>query len=471
MGVLPLVRGVGRGRGAMSTPAERARQGKAARKQASRSSHGAWIPSADRPDPVAVLEQQGADRVQELLPIRYARMSASPFAFLRGAAAVMTGDIAVQRHTGLTVQLSGDAHLLNFGLFASPERTLLFDLNDFDETCPGPFEWDVKRLAASIAVASRDNGHPENGAREACLAAVAAYRASMRRLAGLGELAVWYERTDAHDLLPLIGSARDRKRVAATLDKARRRTSLPALGKLTVEVDGGRRIIHDPPLLEPVSAPDLAAVRKIFGDYRSTLSEERRLLLDRYRFVDAARKVVGVGSVGTRCHIVLLAGRDADDPLFLQIKEAVRSVLETHLPAGPYTHPGHRVVAGQRLLQAAGDIFLGWMTGPQGRAFYWRQLRDMKGSADVETMSPRELRSYARLCGTALARAHARSGDRIAIAAYLGGSDTFDRAIVDFALRYAVQNAQDHAALTEAIASGRVNSAAGPGEAATALRE
>lgn len=447
----------------MATPEDRARQGKAARKRASRSSHGAWIPSADRADPVAVLERQGADRVQELLPIRYARMAASPFSFLRGAAAVMAGDLAAQWHTGLTVQLCGDAHLLNFGLFASPERALLFDLNDFDETCQGPFEWDVKRLAASIAVASRANGHPENGSRAACLAAVAAYRASMRRLADLGELAVWYERTDAHALLPLIRSTRHRKRAATTLDRARRRTSLQALGKLTEEVDGVRRIIHDPPLIEPAGAADLAAVRKIFGDYRSTLSEERRLLLDRYHFVDAARKVVGVGSVGTRCHIVLLAGRDADDPLFLQIKEAVRSVLEEHLPPGPYVHPGHRVVAGQRLLQAASDIFLGWMTGPQGRAFYWRQLRDMKGSADVESMSATELRSYARLCGTALARAHARSGDRIAIAAYLGGSDTFDRAITDFALRYATQNAADHAALTEAITSGRLTTTAPDG--------
>lgn len=447
----------------MATPEDRARQGKAARKRASRSSHGAWIPSADRAEPVAVLERQGADRVQELLPIRYARMAASPLSFLRGAAAVMAGDLAAQWNTGLTVQLCGDAHLLNFGLFASPERALLFDLNDFDETCQGPFEWDVKRLAASIAVASRANGHPENGSRAACLAAVAAYRASMRRLADLGELAVWYERTDAHALLPLIRSTRHRKRAATTRDRARHRTSLQALGKLTEEVDGVRRIIHDPPLIQPAGAADLAAVRKIFGDYRSTLSEERRLLLDRYHFVDAARNVVGVGSVGTRCYLVLLAGRDADDPLFLQIKEAVRSVLEEHLPPGPYVHPGHRVVAGQRLLQAASDIFLGWMTGPQGRAFYWRQLRDMKGSADVESMSATELRSYARLCGTALARAHARSGDRIGIAAYLGGSDTFDRAITDFALRYATQNAADHAALTEAITSGRLTTTAPDG--------
>lgn len=445
----------------MTTPEERARAGKAARKRASRSSHAAWIPSADRPDPVAVLERQGVDRVQELLPIRYGRMAASPFAFLRGAAAVMAGDLAVLRHTGLTVQLCGDAHLLNFGVFASPERALLFDLNDFDETCQGPFEWDVKRLAASVAVAARGNGAGENAARDAAQDAVTAYRKGMRRLAGLGELAVWYERVDAREALDLIRSPRQRGRVEAGLDHARGRTSLQALGKLTEVVDGARRIIHDPPLLEPAGAPDLAALRKIFGDYRSTLSEERRLLLDRYRFVDAARKVVGVGSVGTRCYIVLLAGRDPGDPLFLQIKEAVRSVVEEQLPSGPYLHPGHRVVAGQRLIQAAGDIFLGWMTGPQGRAFYWRQLRDMKGSADITAMSTAELRWYAGLCGTALARAHARSGDRLAIAAYLGGSDTFDRAVADFALRYAAQNARDHAALTAAIESGVIGALPG----------
>ncbi|GGV38935.1 hypothetical protein GCM10010277_26380 [Streptomyces longisporoflavus] len=453
----------------MTTPEERARQGRAARKNASRSSHGAWIPSADRADPVAVLERQGADRVQELLPVRYARMAASPFSFLRGAVAVMAGDLAVQWNTGLTVQLCGDANLLNFGLFASPERGLLFDLDDFDETCPGPFEWDVKRLAASIAVASRGSGRPESAAHEACRAAVSAYRTSMRRLAGLGELAVWYEHMDTQGLSKLIGSTPNGARGSRASDAAARRTTLRSVGRLTQEVNGVRRIIHDPPLLEPAGPPDIAALRKIFGDYRSTLSEERRLLLDRYHFVDAARKVVGVGGVGTRCYIVLLAGRDADDPLFLQIKEAVRSVYEEHLPAGPYVHPGHRVVAGQRLLQAAGDIFLGWMTGPRGRAFYWRRLRDVRGAADVEAMSAARLRSYARLCGTALARAHARSGDRIAIAAYLGGADTFDRAVADFALRYAAQNAQDHAALTDAIASGLVN-AAGPDGAASQER-
>ncbi|ARP69916.1 DUF2252 domain-containing protein [Streptomyces pluripotens] len=445
----------------MSTPEDRAQLGKGARKRVSRSAHGRWLASAERNDPVAVLERQGRDRLPELLAIRYGRMAASPLAFLRGAAAVMAADLAAQPHTGLTVQLCGDAHLLNFGLCASPERALLFDLNDFDETFPGPFEWDVKRLAASVAVAARENGHSEGEAHAAAQAAVHGYRAAMRRLAGLGELHVWYERVDADSLLPLIRSSRGRRRAESSLTRARRRTSLQALGKLTEVVDGQRRIIHDPPLLEPAGAPDTACLRKIFSDYRSTLSEERRQLLDRYRFVDAARKVVGVGSVGLRCFIVLLAGRDTDDPLFLQIKEARTAVLEEHLPSGPFIHPGHRVVAGQRLLQSASDIFLGWMTGPQGRAFYWRRLRDGRKSADVAGMNPAGLLAYARLCGTTLARAHARSGDRIAIAAYLGGANTFDRAVADFALAYADQTVTDHATLGAAIAAGVVTAAPG----------
>ncbi|QJT01249.1 DUF2252 domain-containing protein [Streptomyces asoensis] len=445
----------------MTTPTDRAGRGRDARKRVSRSAHALWLPSVDRPDPVAVLERQGRDRLPELLPIRYGRMAASPFAFLRGSAALMAADLASQPHTGLTVQLCGDAHLLNFGLYASPERGLLFDLNDFDETFPGPFEWDVKRLAASVAVAARENGHPEPRVHRAALEAVAAYRTAIRRLSRLDELAVWYERIDAELLLPLLRSARRRGRAGGSLTRARRRTSLQALGKLTEVVDGRRRIIHDPPLIEPAGASDSAALRKIFSDYRSTLTEERRLLLDRYRFVDAARKVVGVGSVGTRCFIVLLAGRDTDDPLFLQIKEARASVLEEHLPSGPYVHPGHRVVAGQRLLQAAGDVFLGWMTGPQSRAFYWRQLRDLKSSAGVAGMSPADLAAYARLCGTALARAHARSGDRIAIAGYLGGADTFERAVADFALAYADRTAADHAMLGAAVAAGVVSAAPG----------
>jgi uncharacterized protein (DUF2252 family) len=350
---------------------------------------------------------------------------------------------------------------MNFGVFASPERALLFDVNDFDETLPGPFEWDVKRLAASIAVAARANESDDDHAWRAALAAVQAYRLAMRRLADLGELDTWYTRIDTAAVLPLIGKSKQRKRAEANLEHARRRTSLQALAKLTEIRDGHRRIVDDPPLVEVVSRSDLRTVSKIFSQYRSTLPEERRLLLDRYRLVDVARKVVGVGSVGTRCYILLLTGRDDQDPLFLQIKEAGPSVLEEYLPADGHDHHGRRVVAGQRLTQAAGDIFLGWVTGPAGRHYYGRQLRDMKGSAAVETMTPGTLRRYAELCGTMLARAHARTGDRIAIAGYLGKNDTFDRAIADFSLHYADQTLSDHTALTAAIAAGDI--AATPG--------
>ncbi|MGW7098702.1 DUF2252 domain-containing protein [Streptomyces sp. NPDC054838] len=439
----------------MTSPADRARTGRAVRKRVTRASHGRWAPAADRTDPLWVLRRQAADRVVELLPIRYGRMAVSPFTFLRGAAAVMAADLAATPNTGLTVQLCGDAHLLNFGVFASPERALLFDLNDFDETLAGPFEWDVKRLAASVAVAARDLGHGDERAWRAARAAVEAYRRGMRQLAEQGELAVWYQRIDPYAVLQALRGKR-RGRAEANLARARARTSLQALDKLTVIEDGRRLIIHDPPLLETVDERAIRAVGAIFSQYRVSLPEERRLLLDRYRFVDAARKVVGVGSVGTRCYIVLLTGRDERDPLFLQLKEAVPSVLEAHLPAGGHDHHGHRVVAGQRLMQATGDIFLGWTTGPEGRHYYCRQLRDMKGSAVVETMNPSLLRQYAALCGTALARAHARSGDRIAIAGYLGKADTFDRAVADFALRYADQTVSDHAALTAAVAAGGV---------------
>ncbi|WP_328946252.1 DUF2252 domain-containing protein [Streptomyces sp. NBC_00250] len=445
----------------MTTPSERAARGRAARKRVPRSSHGRWIPSSQRPDPIDVLERESAGRLPDLVPLRYGRMSASPFAFLRGAAAVMAADLAAQRHTGLTVQLCGDAHLLNFGVYASPERTLLFDVNDFDETLPGPFEWDVKRLAASITVAALQNGSSKAKAHRAALVATEAYRTAMRRLAGLGELAVWYERIAADDLVPLVRRD-DRARLVHRLAGARRRTSLQVLTKLTeTDATGARHIVDDPPLLERATDLDRVTFGKIFNDYRSSLAEERRVLLDRYHFVDAARKVVGVGSVGTRCFVLLLEGRDDGDPLILQIKEAGKSALEEYLPASTFTHQGHRVVSGQRLTQAASDIFLGWMTGPEQRHFYWRQLRDMKGSAEVESMSPALLRDYAALCGRALARAHARSGDRIGIAAYLGGSDVFDRAVADFALAYAGQNADDYAALGGAIAAGMV--AAAPG--------
>ncbi|MER5308838.1 DUF2252 domain-containing protein [Streptomyces sp. NPDC002773] len=445
----------------MTTPSERAARGRAARKRVPRSSHGRWIPSAQRPHPIDVLERQSQDRLPDLVPLRYGRMAASPFAFFRGAAAVMAADLAAQRHTGLTVQLCGDAHLLNFGVYASPERTLLFDVNDFDETLPGPFEWDVKRLAASVAVAALQNGSSRPRAHRAALLATESYRTAVRRLAGLGELAVWYERIAADDLLALVHRD-ERARFADRLARARRRTSLQALAKLTeADPTGVRHIVDDPPLLERATDIDRVTLGKVFSDYRSSLAEERRILLDRYRFRDAARKVVGVGSVGTRCFVLLLEGRDEDDPLILQIKEAGPSVLETYLAPSAYGHQGRRVVCGQRLIQAASDIFLGWMTGPEERHFYWRQLRDMKGSAEVETMSPAALRDYARLCGRALARAHARTGDRIAIAAYLGGSDVFDRGVADFALAYAGQNADDYAALGAAIAAGMVTAAPG----------
>ncbi|MFJ4187241.1 DUF2252 domain-containing protein [Kitasatospora sp. NPDC089509] len=451
----------------MTTPAERRRTGRAARERISRSEHGRWIPSADRPDPLAVLAGQDADRVARLLPIRYGRMADSPFTYLRGAAAVMAADLAAVPDTGLTVQLCGDAHLLNFGVYASPERALLFDVNDFDETHPGPFEWDLKRLAASIAVAARGNGQDDDGARRAARTAALGYAAAMRRLAGLGELAVWYSRVDAADLPERIRKARRRKAVAADLDHARRRTSLQAFGKLAEERDGRCRIISAPPLIEELKRTELRAIGEVFSDYRAGLAEDRRVLLDRYRFVDAAMKVVGVGSVGTRCYIVLLEGRDHRDPLFLQLKEAGRSVLEDHLPPTRLDaevavhHGGRRVVTGQHLLQAASDIFLGWTTDPAGRHYYGRQLRDMKGSAEVDTMTPGGLRAYAELCGRTLARAHARTGDRLAITGYLGTADTFAEAVADFALRYADRSAADHRQLVEAIDAGRITATRG----------
>ncbi|MEU9073289.1 DUF2252 domain-containing protein [Kitasatospora sp. NPDC004745] len=451
----------------MTTPAERRRAGRTARQRVSRSAHGRWIPAADRPDPVTVLQEQAADRVARLLPIRYGRMVETPFTYLRGAAAVMAADLAAVPNTELTVQLCGDAHLLNFGVYASPERALLFDVNDFDETYPGPFEWDVKRLAASVAVAARDNGQDDERARRAARAAALGYATAMRRLAGLGELDVWYARIDTEDLLPLLRTPKQRKRFEAGIAHARRRTSLQAFEKLTEVRDGRRRIISAPPLIEPLKKDELRGVGRVFSDYRATLAEDRRVLLDRYRFVDAAMKVVGVGSVGTRCFIVLLEGRDTRDPLFLQIKEAGRSVLESQLPTTRVDaevaahHGGRRVVTGQHLMQAASDIFLGWTTGPAGRHFYGRQLRDMKGSVEVAEMTVHGLRDYADLCGRTLARAHARTGDRLAIAGYLGGADTFAEAIADFSLQYADQTALDHAQLVAAIDAGRVKATRG----------
>jgi uncharacterized protein (DUF2252 family) len=436
--------------------------GRARRVAVPRSSHAGWVAPADRPDPVALLEERHASRVPELVPIRVGRMLVSPFTFLRGAAEVMAHDLARTPTTGYRVQACGDAHLLNFGVFATPERHLVFDVNDFDETLPGPWEWDVKRLAASIAVAARQSaaaGAPDDRA----VASMAwAYRTRMAQLAVMAPLDVWYERVDVDAVLAL---ARRQKATALPtverlIERARHHTSLAALPKLTELVDGRRRIIEDPPLIlhEPTEV-DVAG--KVVESYVDTLGPERRVLFDRYRVVDAARKVVGVGSVGTRCHVVLLMDADGGAPLFLQVKEAETSVLAPFAGRSGYDHQGERVVNGQRLMQAASDIFLGWGTGPYGHDYYVRQLRDMKGSVNVDLLGPDDLARYAVLCGVTLARAHARSGDAAAIAGYLGTGDQFDRALASFAAAYAEQTVQDHAALEQAVADGRIEAVRG----------
>ena len=441
---------------------QRRERGRSARRVVPRGGQADWAPAPDRPDPIDLLEAQSRDRLPDLIPIRYSRIMASPFAFMRGSAIVMANDLAGTPKTGIQVQLCGDAHLLNFGAYASPERALLFDINDFDETLPGPWEWDVKRLAASLVVAGRDNGFDAADCRRAAQASVASYRRRMAEFAEMGELEVWYSRVSEEEVRGLFSEAKARKRTSKKLSKAvrkaRGRDSLQALSKLTRVVNGRRMIIDDPPLLLRIPEEDeiRVQVNAILESYKRTLQEDRRHLLDRYRFVDVARKVVGIGSVGTRAFVVLLEGRDENDPLFLQVKEAGASVLEDYVEPSTYEHHGHRVVAGQRLMQAASDIFLGWFRGREGRDFYWRQLRDMKGSAQVERMSPDELSLYATLCGWALARAHARSGDRVQIAAYLGKSERFDVAIADFAQAYADQTERDHAALCAAVKSGRI---------------
>jgi uncharacterized protein (DUF2252 family) len=443
---------------------QRRERGRAARRVAPRGSHAEWAPAPDRPDPVDLLETQARDRIQELMPLRYSRMMASPFAFMRGSAIIMANDLASTPTSGIHAQLCGDAHLLNFGAYASPERALLFDVNDFDETLPGPWEWDIKRLAASFVVAGRDNGFDAADCREAAQASVASYRQRMAQFSEMGELEVWYSRVGAEEVSGLLSDAKKKttKKLNKALRKARGHDSLQALSKLTRVVDGRRMMNDDPPLLVRLPEGDdiRAQVYAILESYKRTLQDDRRHLLDRYRFVDTARKVVGVGSVGTRAYVVLLAGRDEDDPLFLQVKEAGASVLENYVKSNTYEHHGHRVVAGQRLMQAASDIFLGWFRGTGGRDFYWRQLKDMKGSANVESMSPDELVLYGGLCGWTLARAHARSGDRAQIAGYLGKGERFDRAIAEFAQAYADQTERDHAALCAAVKSGRLPAAA-----------
>jgi uncharacterized protein (DUF2252 family) len=459
------------------TPAERAERGKAARSAVPRQSHAVYDPPTDRPDPVGLLERQAATRLPDLVPVRYGRMLASPFSYFRGAALSMAADLAATPVSGLAVQACGDAHLSNFGVYATPERALVFDLNDFDETLPGPWEWDVKRLAASLEVAARGNGYRPGLRRKIVTAAVTRYSEAIRTFAGQGNLDVWYARAETGALREQFGSqlaAREQRQAESAVAKARTRDSLQALDRLTRQVDGRPRIVADPPLVVPLSelvagSADQAKLetelRTLIGAYRRTLETDRRYLLEQFQFADMARKVVGVGSVGTRCWIVLMFGHDTSDPLFLQVKEAERSVLEDFAGASEYANHGERVVAGQRLMQAASDIFLGWQRtqiDPDGRPhdFYVRQLRDGKFSADIETLSAAGMRAYGELCGWTLARAHARSGDRIAIAAYLGQSAVFDQAIAEFAAAYADQNERDHQALA-AAASGRVTASTG----------
>jgi uncharacterized protein (DUF2252 family) len=457
------------------TVAERTERGRAARRRCPRASHAELRAGAR--DAVAILRGQETTRLPELVPIRYGRMLTSEFAFFRGSAAVMAHDLAGDPRTELRVQLCGDAHLANFGGFASPERRLVFDLNDFDETLPGPFEWDVKRLAASVEIAGRHRGLDPAGCTACVGVAVRSYREAMREFAEMGNLDIWYARLDVDDLRTQLRESGTKRmqevetRLAKASAKAVTKDSMKALGKLTSGGDGDRRIISDPPLI--VRLADLtemssipveqieAELHRAFRAYRHTLQGERRHLLESFRWVDIARKVVGVGSVGTRCFIMLLLGRDDSDPLFLQAKEAGPSVLEPYLGASPFGNHGQRVVEGQRLMQAASDIFLGWVRmevtfDGRTRDFYFRQLWDWKTSADLEAIQPHGLEAYARACGWTLARAHARSGDPVAIAAYLGKSTAFDEAIQAYATAYAERNAADYAALQAAAAAGTI---------------
>jgi uncharacterized protein (DUF2252 family) len=467
---------------------QRRAQGRRARDRTPLSSHKGWAAASDRRDPIALLEEQDTTREGDLVPVRHGRMMISPFTIYLGSAKLMAADLERTPTAGLDVQLCGDAHLSNFGLYASPERRLLFDLNDFDETLPGPFEYDVKRMAASFTVAGRNNGFTRADARAATRASVLAYREAMAGFAAMGTMEVWYAHL-ADDALPqtlqddAADASRTRKGAKAARQvakvarkeaaKARTRDSLQALSKLGELVGGRYRIVSQPPVIVP--ARDLEATygiprekmerlfREQFRAYRATLRDDHRHLLERFEPVDMARKVVGVGSVGTLAYIVLLQGRDQGDPLFLQLKEATASVLEDHLPASRYRHHGQRVVSGQRMMQAASDIYLGWTEAkiPVSHHFYWRQLRDMKGSVDVEAMAPATLGFYAAACGWTLARAHARSGDPVAIAAYLGGNDRFDRSVGNFAERYADQNERDHQAFVAAIRAGRLQALEG----------
>jgi len=456
---------------------ERAARGKAARAEVGRAAH-AEIDFPRARDPVGLLEEQAASRVPELVPIRYGRMLASPFAFYRGGALIMAADLAGTPASGLRVQLCGDAHLSNFGVFGSPERNLVFDMNDFDETAPGPWEWDVKRLAASFAIAGRENGFSGKERRTVVLDTVRAYRGAMAAFAQMRNLDLWYSHLSIEQAIAQFRAGVDPKRLKkaeAKLEKSRTKDSMHALEKLTHVVEGEPRIISDPPLIVPIdelvpTERDRQAlvdeIRKLIRSYRRTLETDRRHLLEEFRFVDLARKVVGVGSVGTRAWIALFLGIDDHDPLFLQIKEAQPSVLERYVGKSEYKNCGQRVVAGQRLMQATSDIFLGWQHVSAGldgneRDFYVRQLKDWKGSFAFEAAVPAGAAAYGRACGWTLARAHARSGDRVAISSYLGKSDTFDKAVASFAETYADQNERDYKALQDAVTSGRVNAQTG----------
>jgi uncharacterized protein (DUF2252 family) len=453
------------------TPAERAARGKAARRELPRSAHANWEPLGHRPDPVALLEEQAETRLPELVPIRHGRMLVSPFTFFRGAAYLMAADLADGPRTGLFVQLCGDAHLSNFGVFAAPDRRLVFSINDFDETLPGPFEWDLKRLAASFAVAGRDRGFDDATRRSVVQAAAREYREAMKGFAAMRHIDIWYTRLDIGgilDRLAAAASSKELRRFQTNAAKARTKDSMRALNKLCQTVDGEPRIVGRPLVVTPIEDVLPGAeqhhledvIRHMIGSYRHTLPRDRRRLLEEYRYVHAARKVVGVGSVGTRAWILLLLGRDKNDPLFLQFKEAQPSVLEPFLGKSEFEQHGQRVVEGQRLMQAASDIMLGWeriMTiDGQTKDFYVRQLWDAKGSAEVELMEPAALKTYATICAWTLARAHARSGDAIAISSYLGRGEGFDSAMASFAETYADQNQRDYHALQQAVAAGRV---------------
>ena len=458
-----------RSRGVLDLPKAvepRMEEGRSERESVPVDAHAEWSPPADRPDPVAVLEGQNASRVPDLLPIRHGRMIVSPFTFYRGGAGIMAWDLSRTPTTGLRAQCCGDAHLSNFGVFAAPDRRPVFDLNDFDETLPAPFEWDVKRLVASFIVAARDNGHAPKEQKAAARATAAAYRQAIAGAAAMRFLDVWYARIDVEQIFEQIVATNDKaslKIAKKNLAKAQKRTSLGSLAKFAERVDGGYRIREQPPVI--VRPPELMAagaeqlVRQGLLDYAQSMEPDRRVVLNHYHYEDFARKVVGVGSVGTEALMVLLMGDRDDDPLFLQIKEANDSVLAPYAGPSEYEHQGERVVRGQRLMQAASDPFLGWVTGrgARHREFYVRQLRDMKGSALIETMTPDRLAGYGRICGTTLARAHARTGDAAKIAGYLGDDDTFDRAMARFGVAYADQNDADYAAFNQAADSGRID--------------